>query len=70
MVTLVHFSGVFGDLVDEEGPGVDVLGPRLTVEGHRVAVLRKKLDFALLFVSLNWIGAVQHLLLVCHDRSL
>ena len=39
MVMLVHFIGVFGDLVDEVALGVDVLGPRLAVEGHLVAVL-------------------------------
>ena len=28
------FTGVFGDLVNEDALGVDVLGPRLAVEGH------------------------------------
>ena len=37
---LGHFSGICGDLVDEDALGVDVLGPRLAVEGH--LLLRKK----------------------------
>ena len=37
---LGHFSGVRGDLVNEDALGVDVLGPRLAVEGH--LLLRKK----------------------------
>ena len=38
---LEHFTGIFfGDLVNEDALGVDVLGPRLAVEGH--LLLRKK----------------------------
>ena len=37
---LGHFSGICGDLVNEDALGVDVLGPRLAVEGH--LLLRKK----------------------------
>ena len=53
MVMLVHFSGVFGDLVEEVALGVDVLGPRLAVESHLVAILRKKLSFDFFLSELN-----------------
>ena len=48
------FTGVFGDLVNEDALGVDVLGPRLAVEGH--LLLLRKLNLDLFVISLNWTG--------------
>ena len=52
---LEHFTGIFfGDLVNEDALGVDVLGPRLAVEGH--LLLLRKLNLDLFVISLNLKG--------------
>ena len=43
-----------GDLVNEDALGVDVLGPRLAVEGH--LLLLRKLNLDLFVISLNLKG--------------
>ena len=54
-----------GDLVNEDALGVDVLGPRLAVDGHlhlrKTQIdsnsVKQRLFCRMFSISLNWIGA-------------